>query len=45
MDNKKQLSGEKIISLLQELNALVNEPCRIIICGGASAIYIGTGNY
>jgi len=38
MDKKPVLSGEKIISLLHELGALIKEPCRIIICGGAAAI-------
>ena len=38
MDKKPFLNGEIIISLLHELDDLANEPCRIIICGGACAI-------
>jgi hypothetical protein len=38
MDKKQVLDGEKILSLLHELDTLIDEPCRIIICGGAAAI-------
>jgi len=38
----KNLNGTEIISLLQHLDHSLNEPCRIIICGGAAAI-IGYG--
>ncbi len=38
----KNLNGSKIISLLKDLDRLVAEPCRIIICGGAAAI-VGYG--
>jgi hypothetical protein len=38
MQIKQDLNGDKIISLLHELDNLLNEPCTIILCGGASAI-------
>lgn len=38
MDKKQTLNGDTIVSLLLELDSLVKEPCRIIICGGAAAI-------
>jgi len=38
----KNLNGSKIVSLLQVLDRNINEPCRIIICGGAAAI-VGYG--
>jgi hypothetical protein len=38
----QNLNGSKIISLLQELDRNIQEPCRIIICGGAAAI-VGYG--
>ncbi|MDD5673248.1 MAG: DUF6036 family nucleotidyltransferase [Chitinivibrionales bacterium] len=38
MNDNKSLNSKSIISLLHELDGLLKEPCRIIICGGAAAI-------
>ena len=38
----KDLNKSRIISLLQELDRNIKEPCRVIICGGAAAI-VGYG--
>jgi hypothetical protein len=38
----KNLNGSEIVSLLQDLDRNIAEPCRIIICGGAAAI-VGYG--
>lgn len=38
----KILNQEKIVSLLKQLDNLINYPCSIVICGGAAAI-VGYG--
>ena len=38
----QNLNDSKIVSLLQELDCQIKEPCRIVICGGAAAI-VGYG--